>query len=304
MITHLRARSIAATLIAAFALVAGGGACGDDAATKPDGAHNNTAAPAGSVTLSYRMADVWGDPPSEAARTHIAGVLADRLTAIGESRAGVAIDGTDALKITVTASVADKAMAAIEQRVELRFRIRAPSEIENMERSQRDELREFYTSSRADFAWFPLGTGEDVYIYVPEAPRILEIENLHAATPRDEELIRQKTVALQELLLQRVFTGADLADAEAIHRPGDSAVRVTIRAERRDAFRKYTTHYTGRQMIVLVDGRVIAAPTLTEPLEAAAELRKPGGTYSPAEADRVAAALRRAAYGIRLTRVK
>jgi len=138
MITYLRARSIATTLTAALALVVVGGACGDDAATKPDGARNNTAVPAGSVTLSYRMEDVWGDPPSDAARTHITSVLVDRLRAIGESQVRVAIDGTDALKITVTASGADEAMAAIEQTVELRFRIRAPSEMENMERSQRD----------------------------------------------------------------------------------------------------------------------------------------------------------------------
>ena len=55
-------------------------------------------------------------------------------------------------------------------------------------------------------------------------------------------------------------------------------------------------------MAVLLNGRVIAAPTLTEPLSEAAEIRKPEGSLTPQEADGLAAAIRRAAYGIELTR--
>jgi len=299
----IRPLALTVVFIASLAI----GACGDDEGGVAEPAPS-PAQPADRLdadegaTLTYRMEDVWGNAPSASAQEHLVRVLTARLAAIGQPRANVAISESGELKVIVASDAAETAASAVEHSVELRFRIRAPSEIENEERDQRKQLGEFYAASRPEFAWFPVGKGTDVYVYVPEARLVLELSELRAAEPRDGELIKEKTARLQELLLQRVFTGADLADAQAIHRPGDSAVRVMIRPERQDAFREFTTHYRSRQMVVLVNGRVIASPTLTEPLQAAAEFRKPGGTYTPKQAEQLAEALRRAAYGIRLVR--
>jgi len=254
------------------------------------------------TTLDYQMENVWGEIPTAEARRHLVRVLEARLAAIGEDRARVTTDETGVLLVTVTADSADAAAAEIERDAEVRFRIRAPAEIENSERDLREKLGEFYAVSRPDFDWFPLGDVADVFLYIPDAPIMLELGRLHAAEPRDPQAIEAATERLKAVLLQRVFTGADLSNAEAVHRPGDSAVRVTIRPERRPAFGKFTSHYQGRQMMVIVNGQVISAPTITEPLESAAELRSPEGSFTPAAADAFAALLRRAAYGIRLTR--
>lgn len=281
--------------------------CGDDAQPDDRGARpvdTERLTEEDGTALAYRMEDRWGDVPPMAAQLHLVDVLDARLAAIGQDRAALSVGSKGELRVIVADDARDAAAATIEQTVELRFRIRAPSDIENPERDQRTELGEFYEESLPDFAWFGLGNGEQVLLYVPEVPRILELEALRAADPVDESAVRERMQSLQKLLLQKVFTGADLSDAQAIHRPGDSSVRVTIRPDRRAAFREFTAHYRTRQMAILLDGVVIAAPTLSEPLESAAEIRKPGGSFSPEEAESLAATLRRTAYGIRLTRLR
>jgi len=256
------------------------------------------------VTLVYQLADVFGDVPTEAAQRHLVDVLRARLFSIGEKRANIAVTATGALTVIVTTDGADAADAEMQRDAEVRFRIRAPSDIENAEREMRDELGEFYRPSRTDFAWVTVERGVDVFLYVPEAPLLLEIERLSAQQPPDENAVREKILQLKKLLLQKVFAGSDLSDAAATHLPGDSAVRVTIREDRRQAFREYTTHYTGRQLVALVNGHVVAAPTIPGPLESAAELRNPARPFTQAEADLLAETLRRAAYGTRLVRLR
>ena len=133
-------------LVATVACVVGG--CGDDPADVPDDTTRtvvtNRLAEGEGTTLTYGMADDWGDVPPLVAQLHLVDVLAERLASIDQDRAAVTVGSAGELRVTVAADAADRAAALVAQNAEVRLRIRAPSEIENAERARRNDLGEFY----------------------------------------------------------------------------------------------------------------------------------------------------------------
>jgi hypothetical protein len=63
------------------------------------------------------------------------------------------------------------------------------------------------------------------------------------------------------------FTGADLHDVRAyFDHHGFRGVRASLEAGRHHSFERYTSKWVGRQMAVVIDGKIIIAPVIEEPL--------------------------------------
>lgn len=83
-----------------------------------------------------------------------------------------------------------------------------------------------------------------------------------------------------------IVTNADIAQARAIALPdGRFDVAVTFNAAGAEKMRKATSGHLGQPLAILIDGDLVAAPTVRSPIDAEARIT---GGFTKAEAERLA----------------
>jgi hypothetical protein len=108
-------------------------------------------------------------------------------------------------------------------------------------------------------------------------------EDHAAAGLREVRVSADRMVYLHEEI---VVTNADIERSEAVPGSTPSRFNIHVQLNPRGAakMRQATTNHVGRPMAVLIDGEVVMAPVLRDPIGASALI---SGDFSRAEADRI-----------------
>ncbi len=254
------------------------------------------------TTLRFRAFDRAGANITAAARESLIATVRERLRALGEATARLRFtdDGTLAVGLNaVDPTLVDQSRREILRNVQLGIRIRVSPHRENAERIRRDQRGDAYETPPRT-AWVASGVGgPDLLVAIPEVDAARRVAELAQEQPIQRAAFDAAQAELRRILLRGVFTAGDLADAKAVHGAaagGRSIVGLTIRPDRVQAFKEFTTLYLGQPYVVLIDGRVVYTAILVEPLDTQIVLGDPDG-FTSGGAERLAESLLRAAYG-------
>jgi len=221
--------------------------------------------------------------------------------------ADVAKDGKSVEVRLPKALVASEAAVRhlVERRGDVTFRVRAS---EKMEDEYRDKRLNEGAPPPEGYAWVPDAESSlQALVETPEAPVEAKIRKLAAAADTKsgaekdaaEDAVEAATVELWTVCGESVFTNSQIASS-TVQRSMSSwgaqrFMRVVVRFEfaeaRRAAFEKFTAARIGRQLCVVVEGKVHVSPVINAAIPGAGELRAPGTGYTEGEAQEMAAIL-------------
>ena len=136
--------------------------------------------------------------------------------------------------------------------------------------------------------------------YVPSDPSYRWIEHAEPGHPPELVIEFERGVdptdraTYDRLVAENVFRQSDLAWTEVVRDPADKwVVSFELKLERKTAFREFTTRILERQIAIVVDHRVISAPTVQAPLPGGGIISVGGmHGFAVAEADSLATVLR------------
>lgn len=177
--------------------------------------------------------------------------------------------------------------------------------METRERARRETMGGDYDGPPVGYRWLPprptagYDPGPDRLVEIPEdrANRALAVfrERLDTAEDPDARALLERRISDLEAERDRirresVFTRSDLdPDALGIDPDPQGAgwiVRFAMRPERRAAFAAFTGANLKRQLAIVIDGAVEAAPTIQSPLTGASQIVGGGmGGFRKTEAE-------------------
>jgi len=255
-------------------------------------------------TIAYRLLDADGAAASETALRTAADVLARRFNAAGWAGVEIAVVAAP-LRLTVKlprdlAPRRNEALALAERPGTLELRIVASPDVTQQLHDEKN-LPSY-------LAWIPAPHGgPDYLVQEPEKPWRVEVERMKKAgvDERSPEFVAARR-RLDEALRDEVFTGDQLAVAEARSQPGgEYVVYFAFRADRKEAFEKFTERHVGDFVAIVVDGKVQSVPRIRSKLPGEGIIeggRGPIG-FTAEEAKQFAAVISSGAIPGRLVRV-
>ncbi len=216
--------------------------------------------PAEAAQLTFRAEDVVGTLEG------VAAVIDHRLRSLGWGSAMVenaeSADDGDPARIVCRVRDGDMAhrfrvIAMISKRGTLAFRICVPEREAAVERELHEKLGQFYEPSQPNSRWLP-GVREDeqILVIVPEPGSVDD------------------------------FTERDLATAtpQPIGESDAWRIRLEFVDARKEALRAFTETHLRRQMAIVIDGIVVAGPTIVSPLPGLAVIEGPPPGFTKDEA--------------------
>lgn len=248
-------------------------------------------APAG-PHVSYLVQTVDGQSASEDDLRAAASVVDRRLEASGFDSYSISPDAEErTLTIELPAQNASKlgeACRVIERNATLEFRILA---------SEQDE-RALRNSGSAvpppSHRLVPCGFGgPDMLVEIPEGPAAAELADLRKRSIAETS---PEFVAAQArfdgAVRENVFTGEQIARCAVTRQHDQNAVSVEFTDDRKPLFESFTERNVRRQMAIILDGVVSAAPIVTSRLPGVGVITGGGlQGFTPAEARELATAL-------------
>jgi preprotein translocase subunit SecD len=268
-------------------------------------APGEAAAPSGELLLAYSAAAwdgagrVMFDDPKTAAD-----VVVKRCAHAGFDGV-VACVGADGASVEVRVP---KALAAdetairhlVERRGDVSFRVRAPQKLED---EQRDKRLNEGAPPPEGYTWIPDERSSLMaLVETPEAPLAAKLAALlqqKGSGPDVAAAYDEGRSRLDAVRAASVFTNEDIV-AASVRRSlstygAQSLMHVNVRFEfadpRKAAFEKFTGANVGRELCVVVEGKVHVAPVINSAIPGAGELRAPGTGYTETEAQEMAAIL-------------
>lgn len=188
----------------------------------------------------------------------------------------------------------------VERRGDVVFRVRAS---EKMEDEHRDKRLNEGEPAPEGYTWLPDEHSVlQALVEAPEAPLVAKLEALLQQKGSGPDLAAAYDVEyarLEKIRAESVFTNSDIASSSvrrALSTYGaQSLMHVNVRFEfvsaRKAAFEKFTGANVGRQLCVVVEGKVHVSPTINAAIPGMGELRAPGSGYTEPEAQEMAALL-------------
>jgi preprotein translocase subunit SecD len=211
----------------------------------------------------------------------IARTVDARLQAAAQGRAAVDADEPRQIRCRLVASVAAEDVAGVALRARrcgvLEFRILAARK----EIAKRGELGSRYRTP-PDHRLVMAERPEEMLVEVPEAEALARLEAARVAGD-DEVVIAQLQEALDRVRAEHVFGGVDVASAQPAQVGSGHGIHFQIESDRRDAFERFTGNNVNRQLAILIDGRVEAAPRIVSALRGEGVITGRGG-FSAEEA--------------------
>jgi len=230
--------------------------------------------------------------------------------------ADVSKDGKS-IEVRLPKALADSEAAVrhlVERRGDVSFRVRASQKMEDEHRDKR-----LYEGAPAPegYAWVPDEHSTLLaLVETPEAPFEAKLAAFVAADPKPEpaESAKWREVkdGLAKVWAESVFTNAEIASS-SVRRSlstygAQSLMHVNVRFEfadaRKAAFEKFTGANVGRQLCVVVEGKVHVSPVINAAIPGAGELRAPGTGYTEPEAQEMSAILESGPLAVRLVPTK
>jgi preprotein translocase subunit SecD len=259
---------------------------------------SSTAAEDGARVLTLRAVAFDADAPApvEAAKA-AAEVVAARCRHAGFD--GVTADATDGtVRVTVpTTHAADEPAIRrlAERRAAIEFRIRAKTSDED---EWRDRRLQSAAVPPAGLVWCePLEGVSKILVEAPEEAAAARLEAANKKDPADPAAVKKAHEELERVRRESVFTNADVG-ASSVQRTMRSwgaqrflhkSVRFEMKEGRRDAFEQFTGWRVGRDLCVVVDGKVRFCAPIPAAMPGSGELHGPGTGYTEEEARELAA---------------
>jgi hypothetical protein len=206
--------------------------------------------------------------------------------------------------------VCEAAVSRLAERVGLvEFRVRADTIVEDAARDARLQADE---APPEGFEWRLPETGElQVLVETPERAAAAGLEALRKKRAA-EGAVKAAEEALAKVLAEQVFTNEHIA-ATSVQRSIKShgaarflrvAVRFEFKDDRKAAFEKFTGEHVGRELAVVIDGKVHVMPKIAAALPGMGELVGPGTGYTDEQAQELAAIFASGPLPCRLVAVK
>jgi preprotein translocase subunit SecD len=206
-------------------------------------------------------------------------VLRTRLNDAGFRSFALETEGQDRIRVLLPAlheAELDRALRLLTRPGRLEFRIVAREETAAGERAIRERAGDGYKGPPDGYAWFPVRTRVDT---------------------EGRPMLRKPSDRLLEVDPANLFTGADFDPGELEVRPDQMGIGYVvffaIREARKDEFETYTGKNIRRQMAILLDGRIEAAPIIMQALPGSAVISGGGPRgFSEEEAEELVTVLR------------
>lgn len=179
----------------------------------------------------------------------------------------------------------------------IEFRLRAKTTVED---EWRDRRLQSGATPPAGLVWCePLEGVSKILVEAPEAAAATKIDEAKKKEPADAAAVKAAQDELVRVLRESVFSNADVATS-SVERKMRSwgaqrflhvSVRFELKAERRDAFEQFTGWRVGRELCVVVDGKVRFNAPIPAAMPGSGELHGPGTGWTDDEARELAACL-------------
>ncbi len=228
----------------------------------------------GGASLTYRVS-TEGDEGISAERIEKARkVIEERVNATGLAEVNVTSTKQNQIVVEMPGrgkGDSDPIKQLIERNGELEFRIVAPTR----EQTESSELRRTapqYYKDPPNRKWFPVKEterrgSEDLLVEMPELEAKAKVDALRkAGRPANDPEYVAAVRALDALVDQHVFRGADLAKVSVEHHGTQIVVAFELKNERKAQFGAFTEANVKRQMAIILDGQVMSAPVIESPL--------------------------------------
>lgn len=194
----------------------------------------------------------------------------------------------------------------VERNGQLEFRIREELSAETSEREFRDANPAVY-KPKEDRRWVPLAPKEirepgktDVLLKVPEAPLQRKYEALRAEKGEEHEETRKAEREFRDAAAAEVFRGEDLESVGLTTQGAAIVVAFELKDERKADFAAFTKRNVGKQMAIILDGRVQSDPVIKSELPGRGIIEGGGGGFTQAEANELRITLESGSTGVRL----
>ena len=248
--------------------------------------------------LAFRALALDVDAPASAdAAKAAAAVVVKRCKHAGFD--GVTVEAKDgAVEVRVpaihAASEADIRRLA-EKRAAIEFRVRAKTAVEE---EWRDRRLQAGTAPPPGLVWCePVEGAVKVLVEAPEQTAAAKLDEAKKKDPADPAAVKAAQDEVARVARESVFTNADVA-ASSVNRTMRSwgaqrflhkGVRFEMKEDRRDAFEQFTGWKVGRDLCVVVDGKVRFCAPIPAAMPGSGELHGPGTGYTEEEARDLAA---------------
>lgn len=261
----------------------------------------------GGSSLTYRVFGAGGVSQEKLAQA--IEVIQKRLDTLGVSEVYIVSTSADELVVEMpgrSKEETESIKSLIQRNGELQFRIRAPSQVEIQDRESRAANP---ADHRTDpkYAWFPLGTADaetEILVEVPEVPLLRALEDLRArGAPAAETVAAEK--ALEQVMQAEVFTGEDLSETYVSRNGAATVVAFATTDARKASFGSFTSRNVGRQMAIILDGKVQSYPIINEELPGRGQISGGGRAgFSVKEARDLVVVLESGSTGVRLELIR
>lgn len=190
----------------------------------------------------------------------------------------------------------------IERNGQLEFRIQAETQQEAKEREKRDANPRLYRVP-PDRRWVPLaepGQVKDILVRVPEGPAEKAWLELRASKGETAPETIEAERELRRLQASELFRGEDLDDVDVTRQELQIVVAFELKDARKSDFGDFTGRNVGKNMAIILDGKVSSAPVIQGKLPGRGVITGGGSGFDQEEADALRIVLESGSTGVRL----
>jgi len=262
---------------------------------------------AGGSSLTYAV-EVEGDRDQRKLDKAIE-VITKRINATGLTEIFIASTAAGEIHVEMPKRTKDEIgliKTLIERNGQLEFRIREDSKTETDARAERDANPVLYRT-KADQRWIFWSPTEsagqqsrDVLVRTPEAPLQKRYDELKATKGDDHEDTKKAARELRDVIASEVFRGEDLESVGLTTQGAAIVVAFELKDHRKNDFGAFTRRNIGKQMAIVLDGRVHSDPVIRGELPGHGIIEGGGSGFLQSEAEELRITLESGSTGVRL----